>query len=670
MKLFILSLLLACCTTDLLAVDELQAPASDTLIYTAIIEGVPVGQRIAIKTTNSFHHIIPMGNRSFESFVNTDSKGFPTDIKITGFSTDGYPWDESFRVNNKWALWEHPGDADSIASTEDKFYVAIEKPYNQDIIFEALRISANNRIPLLPAGEATLEYIREQTVQSETDSKNVRLFAIHGLSLGPEFVWIDSKNRVFADHISIQQGWEDHFMELFQNIQHELSGYITQKLEPLIKTENTDRNLLIENAKIFDTVSKVLSKDTNIWIRDGRIESIESKIPEGFPKDFNKIDARGKTVLPGLWDMHVHVHPGKSDQVIAPLFIARGITTVRDLGGRDWLTSHIKGQSVVGKTIAPNILQSIILYGNPGPAIMGANIRTSDEATDIIRKYSRLGYVQAKIYNSVADSILPHIVREADRVGMRVSGHLPNGVSGREAIEAGFNEIQHLMYARVAISGEALTPSSWFDEDSITQIAEVSPANPDWDEWVALLRDNNIAIDATMVMEEAMGVLPFPFAEHIQYELPPHVSREMRFNRGPVIRPPLSEEAYREWMQNGPRILKALHDEGIPLIVGSDAFYGAFELARELELFVQAGIPEADVLSIATLGAAQIMDMDDNFGSIEPGKTADLILIEGNPLDNISDIRNISLVVKEGTLYDPDKILAAFGILSSNHHSP
>jgi imidazolonepropionase-like amidohydrolase len=121
------------------------------------------------------------------------------------------------------------------------------------------------------------------------------------------------------------------------------------------------------------------------------------------------------------------------------------------------------------------------------------------------------------------------------------------------------------------------------------------------------------------------------------------------------------DERYRDSAKALLRMIKMLYDAGVPLVAGTDAMPG-FSLHRELELYAEAGIPAGDVLRIATLGAARVMKRDTELGSIAPGKLADIILIDGDPARRVTDIRRVSLVVKDGNVYEPDALYKSIGV--------
>ena len=121
------------------------------------------------------------------------------------------------------------------------------------------------------------------------------------------------------------------------------------------------------------------------------------------------------------------------------------------------------------------------------------------------------------------------------------------------------------------------------------------------------------------------------------------------------------DQTFRDSFTNMERMVKMLYDNGIPIVAGTDGLAG-FGLHRELELYVQAGIPAPEVLRIATLGAATVMHRADRFGSVAPGKLADLIIVDGDPTTNISDVRNVRTVVKNGNVFDAKEVAAAIGV--------
>jgi imidazolonepropionase-like amidohydrolase len=181
--------------------------------------------------------------------------------------------------------------------------------------------------------------------------------------------------------------------------------------------------------------------------------------------------------------------------------------------------------------------------------------------------------------------------------------------------------------------------------------------------FVKLLKEKKIVVDPTVGIFDEMfvdrpGKMSVGFAK-IGDRLPPQVRRSLFAGGLPV--PEGMDERYRQSAKALLRMIKLLYDTGVPIVAGTDSLAG-FALHRELELYVEAGIPAAEVLKIATLAAARVMKRDAELGSIAPGKLADVILVDGNPTEQISDIRRVSLVIKDGMVYEPAALYRSIGV--------
>jgi imidazolonepropionase-like amidohydrolase len=261
---------------------------------------------------------------------------------------------------------------------------------------------------------------------------------------------------------------------------------------------------------------------------------------------------------------------------------------------------------------------------------------------------------------------VPVIAAEAHRRGLRLSGHVPNGMTAEAFVRAGADEIQHVNF---------LFLNFWPDSVKDTRTPErfTAPAqraalldlqSDRVQSFVRLLRDRHIVIDPTVVTFESMlvgrpGKMDPGVAEVVD-RLPPTVRRAFSAGGGLPV-PDSLDQRYRDSFSAFQKMVKTMYDGGVTIVAGTDGFSG-FALHRELELYVDAGIPATDVLRIATLGAARVMHRDAELGSIAPGKLADLIIVDGHPERQISDIRRVTFVMKDGRIYDPAAMYAAVGV--------
>jgi imidazolonepropionase-like amidohydrolase len=360
------------------------------------------------------------------------------------------------------------------------------------------------------------------------------------------------------------------------------------------------------------------------------------------------IEGAGKTLLPGLWDMHVH----SSDQD-GVFHLASGVTTARDMANDVDETLERARRFERGVLIGPRLLLAGFIDG-PGPYTGPTKILAATESAGRahVARYDSLGYRQIKLYSSLDTAIVGAIIDEAHRRGMRVSGHVPAFMTAEQCIRLGYDEIQHINF---------LFLNFWADSvrDTRTPVRFTAPAalaatldldSPRVGALIALMRERSVVLDPTLNAFESMfvarkGTLD-PVYTAVAGRLPPTIRRNLLNGGLPV--PEGMDQRYRASFQAMLGMVKRLYDAGVPIVPGTDAQLPGFAYHRELELLVAAGIPSAKVLQMATLGSARVMSRDRELGSIIPGKLADLVLVDGDPVRRISDVRRTMLVVKNG----------------------
>jgi imidazolonepropionase-like amidohydrolase len=247
---------------------------------------------------------------------------------------------------------------------------------------------------------------------------------------------------------------------------------------------------------------------------------------------------------------------------------------------------------------------------------------------------------------------------------MRVSGHIPGGMTATQAVEDGYNEIQHANFLMLNFWPEVK------NTETTARFTEVAKRGADLDihgqpmhDFIALLLEKHVDLDVTLSVFEEMftqrsGVISATYTA-VADRLPPQVRRGALNGGLPV--PDGQDQRFKDSYANMERMVKAMYDAGIPIESGTDSIAG-FALDRELEIHQKIGIPAAKVLQDATLGAAQIMSKDKDLGSITPGKLADMVLIDGDPTKDIGAVRNTKLVIKDGVVYKPAEIDEELGI--------
>jgi imidazolonepropionase-like amidohydrolase len=384
---------------------------------------------------------------------------------------------------------------------------------------------------------------------------------------------------------------------------------------------------------------------------DGQVE---------LPKNAEVIDAAGKTLMPGLWDMHVHVQPGDG-----LLHMACGVTSVRDLANDIDALGQMRKRFDAGTEIGPRVVMAGFIDGRgpyQGPTKVFAD--TEDEARTAIDNYARLGYIQIKVYSSLKPELLPKIVEMAHAHGMRVSGHVPSGINAEQFVRDGVDEIQHMNFIFLDFMPQVKdtrTPARF--TEVAAHGAEIDPKSEQVQAFIQLLKEHKIVIDPTLAIFEGMiddrpGKISAGYAAVADF-MPAQVRRGFLY--GGLEVPSGMDQRYQDSFQRMLDMAKAFYDAGVPIVAGTDSLAG-FTLHRELELYEKAGIPTAKVLQLATLGAARVVKRDSELGSIIPGKLADVILVDGNPATHISDIRRVKTVVKDGVVFQVADLDRALGI--------
>jgi imidazolonepropionase-like amidohydrolase len=596
-----------------------------------------------------------------DTVLTLDAQGYPARADSVGHDYYKGQADEHFAIENGVAHWKNKAEDEQKPVTGEAFYADMYgTPYTVDLMVKALLASPTKTIAILPQGEAKIAKLEDKTVTANGKSETVSLYAITGLDIAPNYVWFDKNNDLFASGSTwwmvTREGWSTVAPELIQ-IQTDAEAARARGLAQKLMHKPAG-DVVFHDATLFDSVNAKLVPHQDVMVRGNKIVSVGTTGKA--PKGAQVIDARGQTLVPGLWDMHAHV-----SDLDGVLNLQAGVTTVRDLANdTDALLARIK-RIEGGEELGTRIVLAGIIDG-PGPFQGPTKVlaATPEEALAAVRNYKKLGYVQIKIYSSVKPELVPIIATEAHKLGMRVSGHVPAGMIASQAIEQGFDEIQHVNFLALNFMPdvtETRNPQRFTEPGK--RFAGIDVNGPEVKQFIALLKQHHTCIDPTLAtFEQGYNDRPGALGEQwksVADRLP--VQWKRGFLTGGFAVTPETDQRYKDSYVNMLRLVKAMYDAGIPVEAGTDDVAG-FALHRELELDVKAGIPANMTLRNATYGAAHIMSMDDRLGSIAPGKLADLVLVEGDPTKDISNIRHTRLTMKDGVIYKPAEIDEAIGI--------
>jgi len=590
------------------------------------------------------------------------ANGLPLRTDVTGNDYLKAPVDEHFAFEQGRAHWK--STSEDGASPIEGFYISNNGPGAEAALLVAALVKAKGGLlKLLPAGEARLERVTDVTLEDHQQKLHVTEFAVTGLSFEPQTVWLDDQYRLFGTpgkwFAILREGWESKNQQLYE-LQRKAGETRHERLAKEL-AEHPKHAVAIEHVRVFDSEQAAVREDQTVVIEGERIAQAGPAAAIQIPKDAERIDGRGKTLLPGLFDMHAHAQP-----LDGLLNIASGVTSVRDMGNDIEELGRLQGQWQSGAAIGPRVWKSGFIDGSgPFQAPTGIFANTPEEAQAAVNRYADLGYIQIKLYSSLKPELVPGIVKVAHQRGLRVSGHVPNGMIASQFVEEGADELQHINFIFLNFLGSKVkdtrTPERFTAVGA--NAAKLDLDSKEVKDFIELLLKHHTTVDVTMATFEGMftgrpGKVSPDYAPALG-RLPAQVQRGAYSGGLPVTAE--NDQLYADSYGAMLRMTKRMYDAGIPILAGTDALAGLM-LHRELELEVKAGIPAAKALQIATWNASKLLKQEKDLGSIGPGKLADLVLVEGNPAEKISDIRRCRVVVKNGVLFKSDAVYAAVGI--------
>ena len=415
-------------------------------------------------------------------------------------------------------------------------------------------------------------------------------------------------------------------------------------------------------------------KPQTVLIADGRITGVGDDGTVAVPPNATVINARGRYVMPALWDMHTHVY-AVSPLLDLPLYIAFGVTNVRDMQGcpqpddpfiacaeqkRAWTA-----EAVAAERVAPRIVSTTSFMAN-GPGIRKRlknvpeffETSTPDQARAFVRHF--MGRADAiKVYDRIPRDAYFALASEARRNSIDLVGHRPHAISAVEAtqhqktIEHARFILQESFAGSAELRGAAGT-ATW-REDRRRMLDEHDPAmaqeifaamkaNGTWYVPTHLTRWVDAYADDARVREDAMLRYLHPL---MKWQWLEDVDATVKQDPSPEAR-----ETYREFYRKGLELTGVAHRAGVRILAGTDYIAAGVDLHRELEQLVLAGLTPADALYAATFAPAEFYALSDQYGTVAPGKVADLLLLEADPLQDIRNTQRIAAVIFNGNLYD------------------
>jgi imidazolonepropionase-like amidohydrolase len=659
----------------LLALSVLAAravPAADTVTrYTVLIENRVSGSQV---TTVHAGGAVDVAMSYKDNGRGPDIKehyqfapdGSLASFRVMGTSTFGGPIDESYSLKGARAQWRSEADHGATDVKGPAVYIPVDNSFESyGLIAKAALAQPNGRIAALPQGELAIQKVGGTTLEGGGAARAVSLYAVTGIDTQPDFIWLTDGDspRFFAFVVPgfirvVEAGFETPAAQL-DALQTKAENDWLHGLEVKL-AHRAPGPILIRNVRVFDSEHAKLLPARDVYVYRGRIAALYE--PNSTPRGTQTvIEGNGRVLMPALFDMHAHEETWN-----LLLQIAGGVTTSRDMGNNNERLQRIISQVNDGEIVGPRIIPCGFIEGDsPYSASGGFRVKSLQDAKDAVDWYAEHGYHQIKIYNSFHPEWVEATAAYAHQRGLRVSGHVPAFMRSDEAIRAGYDEIQHINQLMLAFfvgpKDDTRTLQRFY---LIAEHADgLDLSSKPVTDLVELMKQHGTSLDTTLTAFEdnftqRQGQLSPSYAA-VADHVPVSVARGWHENSMNVTEKNAAK--YRASYDKMVEFVGQLYRAGVPLEAGTDAIAG-FTLHRELELYGKAGIAPADALRIATWNGARFTGRLADLGSIEPRKLADLILVDGDPTQNISDIRRVSLVMKEGVVYFPAEVYEALGI--------
>ncbi|HUP49992.1 MAG TPA: amidohydrolase family protein [Thermoanaerobaculia bacterium] len=400
-----------------------------------------------------------------------------------------------------------------------------------------------------------------------------------------------------------------------------------------------------------------------VIVRDGRIETVGPAATTPVPAGAERIEGRGRYLMPGLADMHVHLEYFESPAVLE-LFLASGVTFVRNMDGRPWILEW-KRAIDAGELEGPAIYTAGPLLDGSPPALPDNTVlATEEEARAAVAGQQAAGYDFIKVYTNLQSKIYEAILDEALQRGMPVAGHVPRRSTMRRALE-GHASIEHLAdFDELIESDDSPVRGRW----DWSKLYLAMPADPQKTAAAAAqVAAAGVAVVPALVQAQHALARPEVLASWLAREeltaVPPDAVTHWE-NRVRAASARLDDEDWQiveRGAANRLALVKALHAAGVTILAGTDTpnpfVVPGASIHRELQLLVAAGLTPKAALAAATREAARFVGQEDEWGTVERGKRADLVLLAGNPLRSIAATATPVVVMVRGVVRraEPDR---------------
>jgi hypothetical protein len=436
--------------------------------------------------------------------------------------------------------------------------------------------------------------------------------------------------------------------------------------------------LAIEGATLLDVHTGRQIENSVILVKNDRIKEVGDASNIVFPTDARVIDARGKWVIPGLFDMHVHGSSRKD--VPVALYITNGITAIRDMGGNITSLRMTRQKIETGEKLGPRLFYTgNVLDGSPPVAPpMSFIVDSPGEAKSAVEFLVSQGADSIKIYNNVTEPVLDAVVKAARPAGKPVGGHVPKALSLKRSIELGFNLVEHAaIRSKDLLEWNSITQAKANEITSLRSVTQrealvwqqVDLDSPKVKAVISFMAEKNVFLDPTLSVDEFDSL--FLYEKEAKHPNNRYLKRTfVEEALGPdhdIFRMPAELNAIAvSGIEKRRKFVGMCNRAGVKILAGTDGpgigrLTVGFGLHHELALLVEAGLKPIEALQGATINAARALRKENEIGSVEAGKSADIVILNSDPLSDIHNTTKIDSVLLRGRVFDRASLDATLG---------
>jgi imidazolonepropionase-like amidohydrolase len=600
-----------------------------------------------------------------DALVTDGADGRPSAIVIRGY-TDSGDAAEDFNVDaNGVAHWKTSIDSGS-APFANKRYNTYGGPWlagEKDI--EALVAAGDKGVDLLPNGHGSISIGQSVQIDGPQGAKTVKLAYVKGTGFAPSPVWLDADNHYFgfAGVVSMLPAGFEAAGPKLKDISDKATADMVRGVAHRFLSSANKTPTLVDHVLMFDSVAGKYLPDQAVLIADGKVAAIGPAGSIKAPADATVIDGKGKTLLPGLWDAHQHV----GDDWSLLQNVATGMTNYRSPGSMIDEALSLYKRRASGDLLAPDGKISVIIDRKDPLAAQGSlTVSSAAETIAAVDKVKAAGLWGAKFYTSMNPAWIAPGAAEAHKLGLHVHGHVPAGMRPLDAVRAGYDEITHINFIMMQAMPQAVVDKANTAarlEGPAKYGKDVDLDSPAMKAFYAELGKRGTIIDPTLSVWEPLltsdGTSISPEYSPFVDIAPPAVARGWKISGYPLF-DGLTRDDFRKSFDKMVGLVGRLHKAGVRIVAGTDGY--GLELVREIELYQLAGLTNAEALQTATIVPARMTGMDGRTGSIAKGKTADIILVDGDVSKDLGNLRHVETVFLDGYRLDAAQLREASGL--------